>query len=114
MYSLVITSLLVLPAAAKDKSVDADIVIKNATLVDGTGAPGTVGNVAIKNDKIVAVGKFQTAGKPRVLDATGLILAPGFIDLHTHSDYPLQKKETSPNLNYLMQGVTTAVTGNCG
>src|SRR5215470_3740998 len=94
--------------------VDADVVIRNATILDGTGQPGRIGDVAIKDDKIVAIGKFAVGGKPRELDATGLILSPGFIDLHTHSDEPLQKKETSANLNYLMQGVTTAVTGNCG
>ncbi len=108
------TLLLVLTLPADAPLIEADVVLQNATLVDGSGRPGQVGDLAIKDDKIVAVGKFQVAGKPRVLDATGLIIAPGFIDLHTHSDYPLQKKETSPNLNYLMQGVTTAVTGNCG
>src|SRR5262249_43928759 len=94
--------------------IQADVVIRGATLVDGTGKPGRVGDLAIRGDKIVAVGTFTVAGKPRILDATGLVIAPGFIDLHTHSDLPLTQKATSANLNYLMQGVTTAVTGNCG
>src|SRR5438132_1338396 len=98
----------------QDAPVQADVVIRGATLVDGTGKPGRIGDLAIRGDKIVAVGKFTVAGKPRFLDATGLVIAPGFIDLHTHSDIPLTKKATSANLNYLMQGVTTAVTGNCG
>lgn len=89
-------------------------MLRGATLYDGTAAPGKVGDVAIKDDRIVAVGKFQTKGKPRVLDCSGLIITPGFIDLHTHSDYPLQKKPTNMNRNYLAQGVTTVVTGNCG
>ncbi|MBI3412327.1 MAG: D-aminoacylase [Planctomycetes bacterium] len=114
MHSFLLTALLACSGAAQDNPVQADVVIENATIIDGTGQPGKVGDVAIKDDKIVAVGKFQVAGKPKRLDATGLILAPGFIDLHTHSDFPLQKKETSANRNYLMQGVTTAVTGNCG
>src|SRR5438105_1919239 len=114
MHSLVLASLLLAPGVATQGAIEADVVIRGATLVDGTGKPGVVGDLAIKGDRIVAVGKFEVAGNPRVLDAAGLILAPGFIDLHTHSDYPLQKKETSANLNYLMQGVTTAVTGNCG
>jgi len=101
-------------AAANNELVQADVVIRGATLCDGTASPGKVGDLAIRGDRIVAVGKFAVAGKPRVLDATGLIIAPGFIDLHTHSDTPLTKKATSSNLNYLMQGVTTAVTGNCG
>src|SRR5262249_10370705 len=95
-------------------AVEADVVLKNATLVDGTGKPATVGDLAIKDDRIVAVGAFKVAGKARLLDCTGMIVAPGFIDLHTHSDFPLQEKSTSANLNYLTQGVTTAVTGNCG
>src|SRR5262249_18290729 len=49
-----------------------------------------------------------------ILDGTGLVVAPGFIDLHTHSDVPITKEETRGNLNYLIQGVTTVVTGNCG
>jgi N-acyl-D-amino-acid deacylase len=114
MTCLLLTTVLLLPASGEDKAVQADVVLKGATLVDGTGKPARVGDVAIKGDRIVAVGTFKVAGNPRVLDCTGLVVAPGFIDLHTHSDYPLQKKETSSNLNYLMQGVTTAVTGNCG
>ncbi|MBM4068943.1 MAG: D-aminoacylase [Planctomycetes bacterium] len=95
-------------------AIEADVVIRGATLYDGTGKPGQVGDVAIKGERIVAVGKFEVAGKPRVLDATGLILTPGFIDLHTHSDFPLMDRATAANLNYLAQGVTTVVTGNCG
>jgi N-acyl-D-aspartate/D-glutamate deacylase len=113
MLQLALCSLLALPAAAGE-AVEADVVIRGGTLYDGSGKPGQVGDVAIRGDKIVAVGKFAVAGKPRILDATGLILSPGFIDLHTHSDIPLTKKATSANLNYLMQGVTTVVTGNCG
>jgi N-acyl-D-aspartate/D-glutamate deacylase len=100
--------------AAENEPVQADVVIRGATLYDGSGKPGQIGDLAIRGERIVAVGKFAVAGKPRILDATGLIIAPGFIDLHTHSDTPLTKKATSANLNYLMQGVTTVVTGNCG
>ena len=76
--------------------------------------PGKVGDIAIKGDRIVAVGKFKVKGKPRVIDCEGLVISPGFIDLHTHSDYPLQAKKTNANFNYQTQGVTTVVTGNCG
>src|SRR5262249_55921799 len=103
---------LILPAA--DAPVEADIVLRGATLLDGSGAPGVVGDLAIRGERIVAVGRFETAGKPRVLDAKGLMVAPGFIDLHTHSDDALTRPATRSNLNYLMQGVTTVVTGNCG
>lgn len=95
-------------------AVEADVVLKGAMLHDGTGNPGKIGDVAIKNDRIVAVGEFTVKNKPRVLDCTGLIVSPGFIDLHTHSDNPLQNKKTNANFNYQAQGVTTVVTGNCG
>ena len=71
------------------------VVLKGATLYDGTLNPGKVGDIAIKGDRIVAVGKFKTKGNPRVLDCEGLVISPGFIDLHTHSDYPLQAAKTN-------------------
>src|SRR5204863_2692433 len=101
-------------ALAADPAVEADVVIRGATLVDGTGKPGYPGDLAIRGERIVAVGKFQTAGAPRIIDGAGLVVAPGFIDLHTHSDLPLQRETTRANLCYLVQGVTTVVTGNCG
>lgn len=94
--------------------VDADLVISTGNLHMGDGKPAQVGDIAIKGDRIVAVGSFRVAGNPRRIDAKGMIVAPGFIDLHTHSDYPMQKAPTNANLNYLLQGVTTVVTGNCG
>ncbi len=95
-------------------TIEADVVVRGATLYDGSGAGGIVGDLAIRGERIVAVGEFTVAGKPRILDGKGLVVAPGFIDLHTHSDYPLQKKDTRTNRCYLHQGVTTVVTGNCG
>lgn len=102
------------PNGAQDAAVEADVVLQGATLHDGSGKPGVVGDIAIKGDRIVAMGKFKVAGKPRVLNCEGLVISPGFIDLHTHSDFPLQKKPTNANYNYQTQGVTTVVTGNCG
>lgn len=93
--------------------VEADVVVVGGTLHDGTGK-ARVGDLAIKGDQIVGVGTFTVKGKPRSIDARGLIVAPGFIDLHSHSDYPLQRKATRANLSFLHQGVTTVVTGNCG
>jgi N-acyl-D-aspartate/D-glutamate deacylase len=106
--------LLPLLLVAADPAIDADIVLANATLHDGTGRPGRVGDLAIKGDRIVGVGQFAVTARARRLDATGLIVAPGMIDLHSHSDTPLTKPATRLNLNYLRQGVTTVVTGNCG
>ena len=62
----------------------------------------------------MAVGAAKVDDKARVIDGKGLIVAPGFIDLHTHSDSGLTRAATRDNLNYLRQGVTTVVTGNCG
>ena len=107
-------SLLVCLLASGQLAVEADVVVRGATLYDGSGAAGVVGDVAVRGERIVAVGKFEVAGAPRVIDGQGLIVAPGFIDLHTHSDYPLEKPATRANRNYLHQGVTTVVTGNCG
>src|SRR5262245_33824523 len=104
-----------LPGAAPP--VEADVVIRGATLYDGSGQPGRAGDLALRGDRIVAVGAFAVAGNPRVLDGRGLFVAPGFIDLHTHCDTgspPLTQPAGRANLCYLTQGVTTVVTGNCG
>jgi N-acyl-D-aspartate/D-glutamate deacylase len=106
--------LLLALAPAADAPVTADVVIRGATLYDGSGKPGQLGDLAIQGDRIVAVGQFAVAGKPRVIDGKGLIIAPGFIDLHTHSDTALTQPATRANLSFLLQGVTTVVTGNCG
>jgi N-acyl-D-amino-acid deacylase len=100
--------------SADEQPVAADYVIRAATLYDGSGKPGVIGDLAIKGDRIVGVGAFAVAGQPRVIDGKGLIVAPGFIDLHTHSDTPIVQPATRSNLNYVMQGATTIVTGNCG
>jgi N-acyl-D-aspartate/D-glutamate deacylase len=104
-------------ASARAEPVEADILIRGATLLDGSGQPGRVGDLAIKGGRIAAVGNVAVASRPRVVDAGGLMAAPGFIDLHTHGDIgdpSLTKPAGRANLCYLMQGVTTVVTGNCG
>jgi N-acyl-D-amino-acid deacylase len=103
----------VLLCTAVELPTDADFVIRGATIHDGSGQPAVTGDVAIKGERIVAVGEFK--GKAtKVIDGSGLIVAPGFIDLHTHSDKEIVQPATRANLNYLTQGVTTIVTGNCG
>ncbi len=100
--------------AASDVPVVADWVLEGGLVLDGTGAPGQVADLAIQGDRIVAVGKFQADRRARRIDVRDRIVAPGFIDLHTHSDELLLAPRTRANRNYLAQGVTTVVTGNCG
>jgi N-acyl-D-aspartate/D-glutamate deacylase len=111
LLPLLLTALL--PAASPGQ-VEADVILRGGTLFDGTGAASVVGDVALLGDRIVAVGRFVAAGSPRVLHVRGMVVAPGFIDLHTHSDTTLRAAATRANLCYLRQGVTTVVTGNCG
>jgi predicted amidohydrolase YtcJ len=106
------------PATARvdDKTpwIVADVVLKGGTLIDGTGAPPRLADVAFKGERIVAVGSFECDPKARIIDVSSLYVAPGFIDLHNHSDSEITKPRTRLNANYLTQGVTTIVTGNCG
>jgi N-acyl-D-aspartate/D-glutamate deacylase len=88
-----------------------DVIIKGGKIVDGTGKPGFIGDLAIKGEKIVAVGKVSGEAA-KVIDATGLIVCPGFIETQSHADngilqYPLAE-------NYIMQGVTMILSGGCG
>lgn len=90
----------------------ADLVIRNAHIVDGTGAPAVAADIAVTGDRISAIGPTLDIAATDEVDAGGLTLAPGFIDAHTHDDRivladPEMRSKTS-------QGVTTVVTGNCG
>ena len=88
-----------------------DLLIRGADVVDGTGTPARRVDVAVAGGKIVALGD-DLGDARRVIDATGSVLAPGFIDIHTHSDYafPVNPRAESK----IRQGVTTEVVGNCG
>ncbi|WP_406696817.1 amidohydrolase family protein [Singulisphaera sp. Ch08] len=95
-------------------AVVADLLLKGGTLIDGTGSPGRRADVALRGDRIVAVGEFQVAPGVKVLDVSERVVAPGFIDLHSHSDSVILDAPKRANVNFQTQGVTTVVTGNCG
>lgn len=86
-----------------------DLVIRNAKVIDGTGNPWFLGDVAVKGDRIAAVGRIAAGAGMREVDAAGLVLAPGFIDMHSHSDTLLLEDGLAQSK--IRQGVTTEVLG---
>jgi N-acyl-D-amino-acid deacylase len=95
-------------ASCHDVRGEYDLVIRGGWVIDGTGAPRAEGDVAIRGDRIAAVGFFKGRGTVEI-DAKGLIVAPGFIDMHSHSDYLLL--EDGAAQSKIRQGVTTEVFG---
>src|ERR1700760_3026612 len=89
-----------------------DIILKNGKIIDGAGNPWFYGDVGIIKDKIVKVGDLSKAKADKVIDVTGLTVAPGFIDVHTHIEGDEKKTPTADN--FIDDGVTTVITGNCG
>jgi N-acyl-D-amino-acid deacylase len=89
-----------------------DILILNGKIIDGTGNSWYYGDIAIKDGKIVSIGKFNNLTAPKVINAKGLIVAPGFIDVHAHIENGVFENPSAGN--YIYDGVTTVVTGNCG
>ncbi|MBT8402986.1 MAG: D-aminoacylase [Gemmatimonadetes bacterium] len=92
--------------AACVESAPYDLLIRGGTVYDGSGAPGVEADVAIRGDRVVAIGDLEDGVAARTIDATGLSVAPGFVDLHTHLD-PLLRLPAAES--HLRQGVTTAV-----
>jgi N-acyl-D-amino-acid deacylase len=89
-----------------------DLLIRGATVVDGTGTSGYAADVGVRGDRIVQLGSLAQARADVEIDATGKVVAPGFIDAHTHDDrLLLSGPEMAPKIS---QGVTTVVSGNCG
>ncbi len=89
-----------------------DMIILDGTIVDGTGATPYVGDIAINDGEIVKIGDLDGAKADRMINAEGLAVSPGFIDLHSHADKNIRE---NPDIeNFLHQGVTTILAGNCG
>src|SRR5205085_11119197 len=105
-------------AASHAPREDVDLLLRGGTVIDGTGAAPRVADVAIRGDRIVFIGDAGNANltPKRAIDVRGLIVAPGFIDPHTHTQGDLSSADPRQraNLPYLMQGVTTVITNNDG
>ncbi len=89
-----------------------DLIIRRGTVIDGSGRPPVRADVVVEGGQIASIGSAPTDGDAQELDATGLMVAPGFIDIHSHSDYTLLIDPRAQSAIY--QGVTLEVIGNCG
>src|SRR5213595_4346981 len=88
-----------------------DLLIRNATVIDGTRAPRFAADVGVSSGRISRIGKLKEKGEIEI-DASGKIAAPGFIDAHTHDDrLMLSSPDMAPKVS---QGITTVIAGNCG
>ncbi len=90
----------------------ADVLIKNGKILDGTGNSWFYADIAVTKGKIIKIGKLPNWQATTTIDATGLIVAPGFIDVHTHLED--DEKRNPLATNFILDGVTTCITGNCG
>lgn len=106
--------LLFLPAvtSAIRPAAEFDLLIKNGKIMDGTGNPWFISDLAIRDGRIAEIGIIAAERAARVIDVRGLIVAPGFIDVHAHIESGIAPRPTADN--YLQMGVTSVITGNCG
>jgi N-acyl-D-amino-acid deacylase len=111
---ILLLSLLLLPAAALAQTQQYDVLFRNARVLDGMGNPWIRADVAVQGDRIAAVGRLEDATANRVIDASGLYIAPGFIDPHTHAGSSLDDPELSAAEPLLAEGVTTILANPDG
>jgi len=89
-----------------------DILVRNGDVVDGSGSPRYKADVAVKNDRIVEIGPLAGSQARIVIDASGCVVTPGFVDMHSHADFSLPINPTADSMVH--QGITTTVIGQCG
>jgi N-acyl-D-amino-acid deacylase len=112
LFGRIAGACLIAVLAACSEAPQYDVIIQSGSVVDGTGSPVFVADIAIVDNKIAKIGDLGDATAERVIDASGLIVSPGFVDLHNHADRNIRDH---PGIeNYLHQGVTTILAGNCG
>jgi N-acyl-D-amino-acid deacylase len=114
LNTTIITVLLTVPFFATPPQQQVDVLIRNATVVDGYGTKRYIADVAVQGSRIVAVETKSRISARKVIDATGLVLAPGFIDLHNHSEEAIATPTGRLNEGFIRQGVTTVVGGPDG
>lgn len=107
MRPLALSIFLSLPALAQY-----DLLIRNARVIDGAGNPWFRADIAVKDARVAAIGRLDQSTASRVIDAADRVATPGFIDVHTHVEGAIEKAPRADN--FLFDGVTTIVTGNCG
>ncbi|MFC2165327.1 amidohydrolase family protein [Acidobacteriota bacterium] len=91
-----------------------DILITNAKIIDGSGKPAFEGDIGIRGESITKIGNLRGKAAVITLDVQGMVVSPGFIDMHTHCDRGLADSDSNANINYLTQGVTTVLIGPDG
>jgi len=90
-------------------------LLKNGTIYDGSGTKTFSGDVLVENEQIIEIGANITSKAERIIDCTGLCIAPGFIDAHTHNDFFIERDDSERFFApFVKQGITTQTTGNCG
>ena len=109
---LVVASLALLIARPRAQAPAFDLVIRNGRIVDGTGSPWYLGDIGVRGDTIGRIAPRIEAPATRVIDAAGKVVAPGFIDIHTHARRGIFEVPTAAN--YVRQGVTTLMEGPDG
>src|SRR4030095_7957722 len=97
---------------AHEQKPEYDLLIRNGKIVDGSGNPWHYGDAAVRANKIVAMARILPGSAKREIDAAGLVVAPGFIDMHSHSDFVLLEDGNAQSK--IRQGVTTEVLGESG
>src|SRR6476646_1330008 len=109
---MIVAIVLLLTSRAFAAPANFDLIIRHGRVIDGTGNAWFYADVGVRGGKIALVGDLSKATATKDIDATGLIVAPGFIDVHTHADTDLYKSPEAQN--FIRDGVTSIVTGNCG